>query len=111
MPYAELNGIRLYHEVHGRGFPLVLLRGFAGTAQSWARQVAALSARYRLILYAARGDWRSESPKDPRAIAGLRGRTRSANDVGQQRTDTPALHRPMIRALTTPCRFDRRTEE
>ncbi|MFQ5521532.1 MAG: alpha/beta fold hydrolase [Candidatus Methylomirabilia bacterium] len=63
MPTASLNGIRLYYEVHGQGAPLVLLHGFAGTAQSWAPQVPALSARYRLILYDARGHWRSESPK------------------------------------------------
>ena len=66
---AEINGIRLYYEVHGQGFPLVLLHGFAGTAQSWTPQIAALSARHRLILYDARGHWRSESPKDPRAYS------------------------------------------
>jgi pimeloyl-ACP methyl ester carboxylesterase len=65
MPTATLNGIRLYYEVHGQGTPLALLHGFAGTAESWKLQVGALSARYRLILYDARGHWRSESPKDP----------------------------------------------
>jgi pimeloyl-ACP methyl ester carboxylesterase len=69
MPTAQLNGIRLYYEVHGRGFPLVLAHGFAGTAQSWAPQIPALSAHHRLILYDARGHWRSESPKDPRAYS------------------------------------------
>jgi len=69
MPHAELNGIRLYYEVHGQGFPLVLLHGFAGTARSWAPQIAALGARYRLILYDARGHWRSESPREPRAYS------------------------------------------
>jgi pimeloyl-ACP methyl ester carboxylesterase len=69
MPTAQINGIQLYYEVHGQGFPLVLLHGFAGTAQSWAPQISALSARYRLILYDARGHWRSESPKDPRAYS------------------------------------------
>ena len=27
MTYASVNGLRLYHEIHGRGRPLVLLRG------------------------------------------------------------------------------------
>ncbi|MEK7709386.1 MAG: alpha/beta fold hydrolase [candidate division NC10 bacterium] len=62
MAMAVLNGIRLYHEVHGRGTPLVLMHGFAGTAESWKLQIPDLSARYRLILYDARGHWRSESP-------------------------------------------------
>lgn len=63
MATATLNGVRFYYEVHGQGAPLVLLHGFAGTAESWKPQVAALSARYQLILYDARGHWRSESPK------------------------------------------------
>ena len=63
MPTAVLNGIRLYYEAHGRGTPLVLMHGFAGTAESWKPQIPALSARYRLILCDARGHWRSESPR------------------------------------------------
>ena len=27
MTYASVNGLRLYHEIHGRGRPLVLLHG------------------------------------------------------------------------------------
>ena len=69
MPTATLNGIRLYYEVHGQGEPLVFLHGFAGTAESWRPQVAALSARYRLILYDARGHWRTESPKEAEAYS------------------------------------------
>jgi pimeloyl-ACP methyl ester carboxylesterase len=69
MPTALLNGIRLYYEVHGQGAPLVLLHGFAGTAESWKPQIPALSARYRLILYDARGHWRSESPKSADAYS------------------------------------------
>ncbi|MBI5627979.1 MAG: alpha/beta fold hydrolase [Candidatus Rokubacteria bacterium] len=63
MPTAVLNGIRLYYEAHGEGAPLVLMHGFAGTAESWKPQIPDLSARYRLILYDARGHWRSESPR------------------------------------------------
>ncbi|MBI4587236.1 MAG: alpha/beta fold hydrolase, partial [Candidatus Rokubacteria bacterium] len=63
MPTEIFNGARLYYEVHGRGTPLVLMHGFAGTAESWGPQIPALSAAYRLILYDARGHWRSESPR------------------------------------------------
>ncbi len=63
MPAAVLNGIRLHYEVHGRGTPLVLIHGFAGTAESWKPQIPDLAAKYRLILYDARGHWRSESPR------------------------------------------------
>lgn len=63
MSTAVLNGIKLYYEVYGQGTPLVLMHGFAGTAESWKPQIPALSAKYRLILYDARGHWRSESPR------------------------------------------------
>lgn len=63
MPTAVLNGIRLYYEAYGRGTPLVLMHGFAGTAESWKPQISELSAEYRLILHDARGHWRSESPR------------------------------------------------
>lgn len=69
MPTATLNEVRLYYEVHGQGGPLVFLHGFAGTAESWKPQIPAFSVRYRLILYDARGHWRSESPKDPAAYS------------------------------------------
>src|SRR3970282_2631845 len=63
MPTAVLNGIRLYYESPGQETPLVLWHGFAGTAESWKPQIPDLPARYRRILYDARGHWRSESPR------------------------------------------------
>ena len=87
MPTATLNGIRLYYEVHGQGVPLVLLHGFAGTAESWKPQIPAFSARYRLILYDARGHWRSESPKDPAAYShDIAVEHFITNQVGQKNT-------------------------
>ncbi len=65
MPMTVLNGVRLYYEMHGHGTPLVLMHGFAGTADSWKPQIPDLSAQYQLILYDARGHWRSESPRSP----------------------------------------------
>ncbi|HET8625981.1 MAG TPA: alpha/beta hydrolase [Thermomicrobiales bacterium] len=41
--YAEVNGITLYHEIHGRGEPLVLLHGgltTIGEMQGWVRPLA-----------------------------------------------------------------------
>jgi len=32
--YAEVNGLRMYYEVHGTGRPLVLLHGAFGTIES-----------------------------------------------------------------------------
>ncbi len=62
MPKAFLNGINLYYEEHGQGFPILLLHGFAGTTASWAPQVAALSRKYRFIVYDMRGHGQTDSP-------------------------------------------------
>src|SRR5215470_3074639 len=39
--YAEVNGIRVYYEVHGAGPVLVLLHGGAGNGEQFSRQVPA----------------------------------------------------------------------
>ncbi|MFQ5878884.1 MAG: alpha/beta fold hydrolase [Dehalococcoidia bacterium] len=62
MPKLMVDGVNIYYEVHGAGFPLVLTHGFAGTTQMWRPQVPALSQRYRLILYDMRGHGQSDSP-------------------------------------------------
>jgi|FaiFalDrversion2_1042247.scaffolds.fasta_scaffold05105_1 pimeloyl-ACP methyl ester carboxylesterase len=66
MPFAAVNGVRLYYEEHGRGYPVVFTHGFAGTTASWAPQAPVLSQRYRFIIYDMRGHGRSEAPHDPR---------------------------------------------
>ncbi|MBI2153919.1 MAG: alpha/beta fold hydrolase [Candidatus Rokubacteria bacterium] len=66
MPYARTDdGVKLYYEEHGRGLPLVLAYGIGGNAGMWEPNIAALSAKYRLILWEPRGHARSDSPEDP----------------------------------------------
>ena len=62
MPHARVNGVRLYYEEHGSGFPLVLAYGLGGNTTEWAPQVAPFSRRYRLVLWDPRGHGKSESP-------------------------------------------------
>jgi len=69
VPYALLNGIRIYYQVHGKGQPLVLAHGHTASIDMWAAQVGPFSARYRLILYDARGHGRSEAPPDPESYS------------------------------------------
>lgn len=63
MPFARLNGIELYYEDTGAGRPVLLAHGFSATSRMWAAQIAAFSSRYRLVVYDARGQGRSEVPK------------------------------------------------
>ena len=41
--YADVNGIKLYHEIYGRGEPMVLIHGgltTIGEMQEWVKQLA-----------------------------------------------------------------------
>jgi pimeloyl-ACP methyl ester carboxylesterase len=69
MPKASVNGVNLFYEVTGEGFPLVLSHEFAGGFESWEPQVKYFSRRYKVITYNARGYPPSDVPKDPDAYS------------------------------------------
>jgi pimeloyl-ACP methyl ester carboxylesterase len=65
MPYIDVNGIQLYFEEHGRGTPLLLLHGGAGTIDAdsgWAKLIPSLSETYRTIAVEHRGHGRTNNP-------------------------------------------------
>lgn len=61
MPFADLDGARLYHERHGPpdGDHVVFVHGAGGNSLSWWRQLPAFARRYRCTVYDARGWGRS----------------------------------------------------
>ncbi len=63
MPKALINGINLYYEDHGSGFPVIFTHGYAGTTRSWEGQVAAFSQKYRFITYDMRGHGQTDAPE------------------------------------------------
>ena len=63
MPRELINGVQIYYESHGHGFPLALAYGLGGNTEEWAPQLPVLSEHYRLILWDPRGHGRSESPQ------------------------------------------------
>ena len=63
MPMAPVNGIKLYYEVTGSGYPLLFSHEFAGDYRSWEPQVRYFSRRYRVITYNHRGYPPSTVPK------------------------------------------------
>ena len=69
MPKAPVNGIQLYYESTGEGFPLVLAHEFAGDFRSWEPQVRYFSRYYRVITYNARGYPPSDVPSDEDAYS------------------------------------------
>lgn len=62
---AEVNGIKLYFASYGEGAPVILLHGGAGNGDHWAFQLAALAAKYRVIVVDARGHGRSTRDARP----------------------------------------------
>lgn len=64
MPKTLINGINLYYEEHGHGFPVIFTSGFAGTTKSWAGQVPAFSRKYRFITYDMRGHGQTNAPDE-----------------------------------------------
>ena len=69
MPSFSADGVNIYYEVAGRGFPLVWSHEFAGNHESWEPQVRYFARRYRVITYAARGYPPTDIPNDPAAYS------------------------------------------
>ena len=69
MPKVKVKAISLYYEVHGSGYPLVLIRGLASNADHWYFQVPAFSSHYSVVVFDNRGIGRSEMPDLPFTIS------------------------------------------
>jgi 3-oxoadipate enol-lactonase len=69
MPKVAVQGIHLYYEVHGSGYPLVLIRGLGSNADHWYCQVPAFSSHYSVVVFDNRGIGRSDMPDSPFTIS------------------------------------------
>lgn len=72
MPYAEINGLRLYYEEHGSGSPLVLLHGGLLTIDlCFGPVIPALARRHRVIAVELQGHGRTADTDRPMTFANL----------------------------------------
>ena len=69
MPYAGVNGQRLYYEVGGDGEPIALLHGFLGNADLMEAPATGLGSGFRAIRIDRRLCGRSEGPAGPVSLA------------------------------------------
>ena len=70
--YAEVNGINLYYEIHGKGKPLLLLHGGLGSGEMFGPTLPALAANHQVILPDLQGHGRTadiDRPIDTRLMA------------------------------------------
>jgi 3-oxoadipate enol-lactonase len=55
MPWADVNGIRMYYESYGQGEPIVFAHGAGGSHLSWWQQVPHFRQKYRCVTFDHRG--------------------------------------------------------
>ena len=58
------DGVKLYYEAAGEGFPIVFVHEFGGDHRSYEPQIRYFARRYRCIAYNARGYPPSDVPND-----------------------------------------------
>jgi pimeloyl-ACP methyl ester carboxylesterase len=70
VPFANVNDIEIYYEIHGppEAPPLVLIGGWASYRWIWFRQVPAFKEKYRCVVFDNRGAGRSSKPDQPYSI-------------------------------------------
>ncbi|GAG71998.1 unnamed protein product, partial [marine sediment metagenome] len=65
MVYAEINDIKLFYEIIGEGYPVILVHGFGGNRTEWFVQVPPLSEKFKVIIFDNRGSGKSDRPNIP----------------------------------------------
>jgi pimeloyl-ACP methyl ester carboxylesterase len=64
MPFHRVNGIQIYYEEHGSGYPVLLIQGLGYPSGMWFMQVPVLSRRFRTIVMDNRGVGKSDKPDE-----------------------------------------------
>ena len=61
MPKVKVNDVQIYYELHGDGFPLVMINGLGGHVYTWnPDHIRELSKRFKLVLFDNRGAGRTD---------------------------------------------------
>jgi len=61
MPKVKVNDIKIYYEVHGEGFPLVMIMGLSGNIDWWdPRLIQELSKKFKIVMFDNRGAGRTD---------------------------------------------------
>ncbi len=71
MPTTDAPGFRMYYEIHGDGFPLLLINGLGSDRREWLCQLPEFAPRFRVVVFDNRGAGDSGVPPGPYATAGM----------------------------------------
>jgi 3-oxoadipate enol-lactonase len=71
MPIAEVNGQRIYHEVHGDGEPLLCVAGLACDTLVWIPQIQAFAEAHRTVIFDNRDAGQSSTAEGDYDIADM----------------------------------------
>src|ERR671914_2817538 len=75
MPHSTSNGIKIYYEVFGEGFPFVMIHANPFDHNLWMYQIAHFSTYFKVIAVDIRGYGRSDKPETPFSLSDM------ANDI------------------------------
>ena len=67
--YADVNGVRLYHETHGSGRPMILLHGGLTSGEMFAPVLPMLTAKHQVVVADLQGHGRTADVDRPLDMA------------------------------------------
>jgi pimeloyl-ACP methyl ester carboxylesterase len=67
--YVDVNGIKLYYEIHGTGRPLILLHGGLGALEMFGPNLTALAKGHRVIAVDLQGHGRTADIDRPLSVS------------------------------------------
>lgn len=73
MPFAQVNDISLYYEIHGeQGSPLIMIHGYSACTVDWyPPSIEKLAEAHRVIIFDNRGTGQSDKPEAPYSMQDL----------------------------------------
>ncbi|MFB0562457.1 MAG: alpha/beta fold hydrolase [Candidatus Lokiarchaeia archaeon] len=65
MPKVKVGDINMYYEIHGEGFPLVMIMGLGGPSAAWEKYIIdKFSEKFKVIIFDNRGTGHSDVPEE-----------------------------------------------
>lgn len=68
MPTLDVNGMKLFYELHGRGKPLVLIAGYTGDHTFWNLMVDELATKFQVLIFDNRAIGQTKDNNAPFAL-------------------------------------------